>query len=255
MLTLASSPAPENQAAWTAARSRVPARERLLIVEDDPLSQKILKARFESENFEVVQAYDGETGVQKALESPPALILLDLFLPALDGYEVCRRLRSETRMSSVPIFFLTQRNHRLDILMGFRSGADDYLGKPFDLEILVAKVRARVRREPERGEEAVQMSLRRGPLYLDRVRGEARVSGRLVDLTAREFQILWALARREGVIHSRGQLLGGIAGGDLESSDRSIDVHITSIRKKLACTPDLVRTVRGQGYCLSLAEL
>ena len=218
----------------------------VVIVEDDAHIADLVTMYLDQAGFRAYQAADGERGLQLVKERGPKLVILDLGLPGdLDGLEVCRRLRATT---DIPIIMLTARDGEIDRVLGLELGADDYVTKPFSPRELVARVKAILRRAdgPARRDAA---PLRTGTVEVDVARAEARVDGRAVALTTREFALLRHLAENKGLALSRRQLLDGAWGDDWYGDERTVDVHVRQLRKKLGDGFPLA-TVRGIGYRL-----
>jgi DNA-binding response OmpR family regulator len=221
---------------------------RILVVDDEPKIVQLVRDYLERAGFAVSTARDGNEALMRAHSERPDLIVLDLGLPGLDGLEVTRRLR---RDSGVPIIMLTARHEETDKVVGLELGADDYVTKPFSPRELAARVRAVLRRHAGEADGEV---IRTGDLVLDAPRLRAEVSGRVVTLTATEFQLLIALARQPGRVFTRSQLLDAIHGMAFESYERAIDAHIKNIRRKIEPDPRAPRyvlTVYGVGYRLT----
>jgi DNA-binding response OmpR family regulator len=226
----------------------LPIVQRILIVDDEPKITQLVRDYLERSGFAVVIARHGREAVMRARTDRPDLIVLDLGLPDLDGLDVARQLR---RDSQVPIIMLTARDDEADRVAGLELGADDYVTKPFSPRELVARVRAVLRRQA--GEVGGEV-LRAGDLELDIPKMRAEVSGKAIDLTTTEFQLLAALGRQPGRIFTRGQLLDAIHGVAFESYERAIDAHVKNIRRKLEPDPRRPRyllTVYGVGYRLA----
>jgi len=222
----------------------------ILVVDDEPKIVQLARDYLEHAGFTVLTAADGRTGLARAREDHPNLIVLDLRLPDLDGLDVTRTLRKD---SSVPIIMLTARGEESDKLVGLELGADDYIVKPFSPKELVARVRAVLRRW-EQAKAADADVVRVGELLLDVPRMRVTVEGQPVDLSPTEFQLLATLARHPGRVFTRSQLLDALHGVAFESYERAIDAHVKNIRRKLE--PDLGRpryvlTVYGVGYRLA----
>jgi DNA-binding response OmpR family regulator len=217
----------------------------VLVVDDDVKTVELVKVYLNRDGYGVLTAYDGVEALRVARESNPDLVVLDLMLPDVDGLEVCRTLRHE---SDVPIIMLTARTTDQDKLTGLDSGADDYVTKPFSPKELAARVRAVLRRLPgERGPAQIT----HGELTMNLVRREAWLAGRLLALTDVEFKLLGVLAREPGRVFSRGDLIEKALGYDFAGFDRTIDVHILNLRRKIEQAPNrprYVKTVYGAGY-------
>jgi DNA-binding response OmpR family regulator len=217
----------------------------VLVVDDDVKTVELVKVYLNRDGYRVLTAYDGVEALRVAREGNPDLVVLDLMLPDVDGLEVCRTLRHE---SDVPIIMLTARTTDQDKLTGLDSGADDYVTKPFSPKELAARVRAVLRRLPgERGPAQIT----RGELTMNFVRREAWLADRLLALTDVEFKLLGVLARESGRVFSRGDLIEKALGYDFAGFDRTIDVHILNLRRKIeqaANRPKYIKTVYGAGY-------
>lgn len=224
----------------------------ILVIDDETAIRDLLKDILEEEGFRVMSAADGKAGIEEARRHQPSLVLLDLKLPHVDGYEVCRILRAEPGTQKIPIIFLTGKGDKVDVVVGLGVGGDDYITKPFDLKELVARVKAALRRSGWGRDPSEKTRLTVGPLTLDAARLEASVDGKDIHFTVAEFRILWALSERPGVILSRDQILDKVTKGDMAASDRAVDVHINAIRKKLGSAANVVQTVRGLGYRITL---
>ena len=221
------------------------AGKKVLIVDDDIKTVELVKLYLTRDGYQVLTAYDGIEALRLARESRPELIVLDLMLPDIDGLEVCRILRHE---SDVPIIMLTARSTDQDKLTGLGLGADDYVTKPFSPKELAARVQAVLRRLPrERGPEEIKI----GELSMNFTKHEAWFAGKLLDLTSVEFKLLGVLAREPGRVFSRTSLIEEALGYDFEGFDRTIDVHILNLRRKLELDPShprYIKTVYGVGY-------
>ena len=222
-------------------------KKKILLVEDEKTLAKALKFNLEKEGFEVAVAYDGEEALRAFPREKPALIILDLMLPIIDGYEVCRRVR---RNSEVPIIMLTARDEDIDKILGLELGADDYMTKPFNTRELLARIRAILRRtgqQTERGKKILQ----RGELRIDMIRHRVTIKERAVALTSKEYALLCLLVANPGRVYSREQLLAELWGSAYEGDARTVDVHIRHLREKVEerpAEPDLILTVWGTGY-------
>ena len=221
--------------------------KKILLVDDEEDILNLVKYNLEREGYRVEAVMTGEQAVRSARESNPDLILLDLMLPGMDGLDVCRILKNDKGTGSIPIVMLTAKGEDSDIVTGLELGADDYVTKPFSPRILVARVKAVLRRE-SRTEEGKSPLLKIGELEIDSARHRVTVNGEKTELTATEFDILYYLARRPGWVFTRSQIINGVKGDDYPVTDRSVDVQILNLRKKLGDAGDYVETVRGVGY-------
>ena len=224
------------------------AGKRVLVVDDDAKTVELVKLYLDRDGYRVLTAYDGVEALRLAREGRPDLIVLDLMLPGIDGLEICRTLRDE---SDVPIIMLTARTTDEDKLTGLGLGADDYMTKPFSPRELAARVRAVLRRLPgERGPDEIKY----GQITVNFLRHEAYLAGKLLNLTSIEFKLLGVLIKEPGRVFSRAQLIEKALGYDFEGFDRTIDVHILNLRRKLEPDPNhprFIKTVYGAGYKLT----
>jgi len=224
------------------------AGKKVLVVDDDVKTVELVKLYLNRDGYRVLTAYDGTEALRLAREGYPDLIVLDLMLPGIDGLEICRTLRGE---SDVPIIMLTAKTTDQDKLVGLDLGADDYVTKPFSPRELAARVRVVLRRLPgERGPDEIK----HGELTVNFLRHEASLAGRSLNLTTVEFKLLGVLAKEPGRVFSRVQLIDEALGYDFEGFDRTIDVHILNLRRKLEPDPShpkYLKTVYGAGYKLS----
>jgi len=222
--------------------------KRVLVVDDDVNTVELLTLYLKRDGYQVLTAYNGVDALHLAREGHPDLIVLDLMLPGIDGLEVCRTLRAE---SDVPIIMLTAKTTDQDKLTGLELGADDYVTKPFSPRELAARVRAVLRRLPgERGPEEIKC----GNLTVNFLKHEASIDGKPLGLTEVEFKLLGVLAKEPGRVFSRAELIDKALGYSFEGFDRTIDVHILNLRRKLEPDPShprYIRTVYGAGYKLS----
>src|SRR5512136_109964 len=220
-------------------------KETLLLVDDERNIVDLARLYLEQEGYRVEAAYDGQTALDKIKLLQPALVVLDLMLPVVDGWEVCRRVRAA---SDVPIIMLTARDDDVDKIVGLELGADDYVTKPFNPRELVARVKAILRRtgrEPS-GEKPITL----GNLSVDPARREVTVAGRPVELRTKEFDLLLVLAENQGLVLSRDKLLELAWGFDFAGQTRTVDVHVAHLRDKLVGSNVEIETVWGVGYKL-----
>ena len=224
----------------------------ILIVEDEGDLANLLRFNFEREGYLCQLASDGATALAEVQRQVPDLIILDRMLPRGSGDEVANRLRSESRTAQVPILMLTAKAEHADELVGFALGAWDYVTKPFNMKVLLARVAALLRRSA-RSSSARDLHTA-GPISLDETRFEVLVAGHSVPLTATEFRILKTLMSAEGRVLDRSRLINLVLGSAVAVTDRTIDVHIAGLRKKLGEGKDWVQTVRGVGYTFRRPE-
>lgn len=224
----------------------------IVIVEDESDLANVVRYHLEREGYRCRLVSDGEAGLHETYRSPPDLLILDRMLPRLSGDEVAKRVRSDPRTANVPILMITAKAEDEDELVGFALGADDYVRKPFSVKLLLARVAAILRRRDERGQAGEVYAA--GPVVIDRGRHELTVGGRPVELTATEFRILDALIRASGRVLTREQLLNAATGEGTAVTDRAVDVHIASLRKKLTRDYDLIHTIRGVGYAFRVGH-
>jgi two-component system alkaline phosphatase synthesis response regulator PhoP len=221
---------------------------KVLVVDDDASIRDLAATFLQREGYTVLTARDGEEGLTRARSEQPNLILLDLMLPRLDGFEVCRILRSE---SDVPIMMLTARGDEVDKIVGLEIGADDYLTKPFNPREMIARVKAIMRRSGRA--KRSRSVLTAGPIVVDRARREVRSGGCALDLRAKEFDLLVAFIGNAGLVLSREQILQEVWGYDVPGETRTVDVHVNHLRRRLDGTGVTIETHRGVGYKLVVA--
>lgn len=218
----------------------------VLVIDDEQDLLDLLQFNLQQEGYRVLTARDGEAGLALARKQTPDAIVLDLMMPRMDGLEVCRRLRKETPTAGVPILMLTAKADEADKVVGLELGADDYLTKPFSVRELRARVKALLRRSMENTPVAEVLEL--GPLTINLPAHKAYAGKKELSLTFTEFAILKALALKCGKVLSRDELISDARGVDVMVSDRTIDVHVASLRKKLGKHGEWIETVRGLGY-------
>jgi len=224
-------------------------RERLLVVDDEEDILELLKYNLEREGYSVVTAQSGEEAVELAAQTSPDLILLDLMLPGINGLEVCRILGRGERTSSIPIIILTARAEEADIVAGLELGADDYVSKPFSPRVVTARVRSVLRRGRRTSGDDSRV-LEAGDVRIDVERHAVKVGVADIDLTATEFDVLLFLTRHRGWVFTRDQIIDAVKGTDYPVTDRSVDVQIVGLRRKLGVAGTMIETVRGVGYRL-----
>jgi DNA-binding response OmpR family regulator len=223
------------------------ASELILLVDDEPSIVQLARMYFEREGFRTHEVGDGESALEAVTKHRPALIVLDVMLPKLDGFEVCRRLRASGNQT--PIIMLTARDEDIDKILGLELGADDYLTKPFNPRELTARAKAILRRS-EKTRESDAQPIYRGDLTIDPVAREVRIASNLVDLRAQEFDLLVTLAEQPSRVFTREQLLQLAWGFDYYGQTRTVDVHIAHLRKKIEASSVKIETVTGVGYKL-----
>ena len=217
----------------------------VLVVDDAPNIVELLRLYLEQAGYATIAATDGPMAVELHRRYRPDLVILDVMLPGLDGFEVCRAIRRE---ADTPILMLTARSDDVDAIVGLELGADDYVTKPFNPRALVARVKAILRRTD--GAVRLGRPIEVGPLRIDPRRREVLLEGRIVELRAREFDLLVALAREPGVVLGREALLEDVWGTDFPGETRTVDVHVSELRKKLGPDGPTIEAVRGIGYRL-----
>jgi two-component system phosphate regulon response regulator PhoB len=222
------------------------AKKTILAIDDEKDLIELVRYNLEKEGFQVSGARDGESGLAQAIQEMPDVVLVDLMLPGIDGLEVCRRLKSNTRTAAIPLIMLTAKSSESDRVVGLELGADDYVVKPFSPRELVARIRALLRRTNVQEEPPTR--IRRGDLVIDLDRREVSCAEMPVVLTATEFRLLHFLAAHPGHVFTRSELIDNVLGRDIAVLDRTIDVHIMALRRKLGDRGDCVETVRGFGY-------
>ncbi|MBM3970741.1 MAG: response regulator transcription factor [Planctomycetes bacterium] len=221
-------------------------KPKILIIEDERSLIDILSYNLSREGFDVSASSDGAEGLRRAQASVPDLVLLDLMLPGLDGLQICRQLRSDPKTQGIRILMVTAKSEEVDEIVGFNMGADDYVAKPFKIKPLISRIKALLRRpsvEPVSG-EVISVA----GIEVDRTLHTATLDGEEMQLTPTEFKMLWTLMRRPGRPYSRNELLDNARGEDANALERTIDVHVRSLRQKLGDRGCLIETVRGIGY-------
>lgn len=234
------------ETASVSSRKTIMPKAHILIVEDDRSLAEVLEYNLRQEGYQTLVATDGQEGLQQARLKSPDLVVLDLMLPLVDGLEICRRLRSDPVTRNILVLMLTAKTEETDEVVGFSVGTDDYVSKPFSVKVLLERIRALLRRrEGPHSNGSVVVSQ---GVMIDRERYRATVEDRALDLTPSEFGLLETLVRQPGRVFTRSELIDAALGGDSLVLERTIDVHIRSLRKKLGPHAFLVETVRGIGY-------
>jgi DNA-binding response OmpR family regulator len=224
-------------------------KEKILVVDDEEDILELVRYNLAKEGYRLACVTSGEQALREAKEGSPDLILLDLMLPGLDGLDVCRRLKSDPVTSVIPIIMLTAKGEEADIVTGLELGAEDYVTKPFSPRVLLARLKACLRRKRQEDADEKEV-LRVGDFTINPSRHEVLVKDKPAALTATEFRILYFLARRSGWVFSRDQIIKAVKGDDYPVTERSVDVQIAGLRKKLGSSGNSVETVRGVGYRL-----
>ncbi len=221
------------------------AKKTILIVEDDKDIVEMIGYNLEKEGYVTVAVACGEDAFSAAKKRAPDLILLDLMLPGMDGFETCRELKGNELTAKIPIIMLTAKSREADKVAGLELGADDYMTKPFSPRELMARIKAVMRRGSQ---VSVKKSVRIGMIVIDSIKHKVTVGEKEISLTHTEFKLLKFMAQRPGVVFSREILLNGVFGYDSAVYDRTVDAHVKSLRKKLGKARDHIETVRGTGY-------
>ncbi|MFN0056711.1 MAG: response regulator [Planctomycetales bacterium] len=221
-------------------------KTKILIIEDERALVEVLTYNLKKEGFEVLSATDGQDGLRRAQTNLPDLVLLDLMLPVIEGLEVCRQLRSSSRTRDIPILMLTARSEEVDEIVGFQMGADDYVTKPFKIKPLIQRIKALLRRKQP--VDATGDIVAACGIEINRSQHRATADGQELHLTPTEFRLLWTLLRQPGRAFTRHDLMEASMGDDTLVLERTIDVHIKSLRQKLGSRADQIETVRGVGY-------
>jgi len=239
---------------------------KILVVDDEAVLQEMIVYNLQQSGYQVLSAGDGVSALEIARSERPALIILDVMLPGMDGLEVCRRLRREPQTATTPIMMLTAKSDEIDKVVGLEVGADDYVTKPFGRRELLARVRALLRRseyatkdeqetdtenEDDEAQQRTHHYLNAGPLKIDQAGRRVFIQGKGIDLQPKQFDLLTYLVKNRGTVLTRDQLLHNVWGYDYAGDTRTVDVHIRWLREKLEvdpASPKLIQTVRGVGY-------
>lgn len=229
-------------------------KEKILVVEDEKDIVKMLRYNLEKEGFKIIDARDAEDAIDAAVRQCPDLILLDLMLPGMDGLEVCKVLKKESKTASIPIIMLTAKSQESDKVVGLELGADDYITKPFSPRELIARIKAVLRRVTEK--DKLPEIFQAGDLKIDFSKISVSVKNKPVELTSKEFELLKTLLKAKGRVLSRDYLLDTIWGFDhaMEIQTRTVDVHIRTLRKKIKSAAKYIITVKNYGYRFEIEE-
>ena len=223
------------------------AKEKILVVEDEADILELVRYNLSREGYHVTGTLSGEDALRKVRSDPFDLIVLDLMLPGMDGLAFTKTLKSDSRLRSIPIIMLTAKGEEADIVTGLELGADDYITKPFSPKVMIARVRAALRRHKEEPQDEMAI-VKIYDLEINPGRRSVAAKGEPIDLTYTEFQVLLLLARRPGWVFTRSHIVNAIRGNDYPVTDRSVDVQIVGLRKKLGAYGTYIETVRGVGY-------
>lgn len=223
-------------------------KSTILIIEDEEDIRELVKYNLQRDGFTVLEAGSGEKGLTTVERTPPDLILLDLMLPGKDGLDICRMLKRNERTQNIPVVMMTARGEESDIVMGLELGAEDYVVKPFSPKVLCARVKAVLRRNASAPELSPDDVLTIHDIVIHPGRHEVLVKEKPVDLTATEFRVLHFLARRPGWVFTRYQIVDAVHGEDYPVTERSVDVQVVGLRRKLKRAGKYIETVRGIGY-------
>lgn len=224
-------------------------KQTILIIEDEPELQEILTYNLEAQGYIVHVCDHGTRGLEASQKLIPDIILLDVMLPGMDGLEVCRHLRSNKTTKRIPIVMLTAKSEEVDQLVGFQLGADDYVTKPFKVRVLIERIKSLLRRANQSLDDDSQVLSCSG-IVLDRLQFRVTIDGESITLTPTEFDLLWQLMEHPGRAYKRYDLMDAVMGDDTVVLERTIDVHIRALRKKMGSKAELIETVRGIGYRL-----
>jgi two-component system phosphate regulon response regulator PhoB len=220
----------------------------ILMIEDDPEIQELLSVSMSREGWKLLQAKSGEDGLKLLKNKKVNCILLDIMLPGIDGLKVLKKIKEIEQCRNVPVIMTTARGEEAEIITGLELGADDYVVKPYSPKVLIARIRAGLRRQEERGMDAALTIWQQGELKLDSARHEVFYGDKQLDLFATEFALLKHFLSNPDIVFSRNQIIAAIKGADYPVTDRSVDVQILGLRKKLGKAGDMIETIRGVGY-------
>jgi two-component system phosphate regulon response regulator PhoB len=251
MISTDSRSTPRDEATHMPNRNRGPqdpAKPRVLVVDDEDDLLELVRYNLAKDGYDVECVGSGEQALQSARTNPPDLVVLDLMLPAVDGLEVCRRLKTDPKTRDILIVMLTAKGEEADMVAGLERGADDYIAKPFSPRVLSARVRALLRRDESRRLEERETTIDVHELSIHPGRHEATLVGHLLELTYTEFALLTFLAKRPGWAFSRAQIVDAVKGADYPVTERSVDVQVAGLRRKMGDHGHYIETVRGVGY-------
>ena len=229
-------------------------KEAILIIEDDPDIQELLSLSMSREGWKILQAKTGEEGLKILKSKKVNCILLDIMLPGMDGLKVLKKIKEIEQCANVPVIMTTAKGEEADIVSGLELGADDYVVKPYSPKVLIARIRAGLRRQEESGAAAAATIWQQGDIKLDAARHTAFCGDKQLDLFATEFSLLKHFLSHPDIVFSRNQIIAAIRGPDYPVTDRSVDVQILGLRKKLGKAGDMIETIRGVGYRFRLPE-
>jgi two-component system alkaline phosphatase synthesis response regulator PhoP len=222
-------------------------KSTILVIDDEEDIRELIRYNLSKEGYRVECAMSGEEGLEMLRSLTPDMIILDLMLPGIDGLEVCRQLKADQTLRQIPVIMVTARGDEPDVVSGLELGADDYVSKPFSPKVLLARVKSVFRRGRGASVDADEI-LTHGGLVVNPKRREVRVDEQLTELTNTEFKLLHFLMRQPGLVFTRDQIVEGVHGDDYPVTDRSVDVQVVGLRKKLGLYGAHVETVRGVGY-------
>jgi len=226
-------------------------RNHVLVVDDEKDIRDLLEYNLQKNNHQVTCVATGEQALEAARKEVPGMIILDIMLPGQDGLEVCKKLRSESKTAEVPIIMISAKGEEADVVVGLELGADDYITKPFSPRVVLARIKAVLRRREEAAVNTSSSIIKADKLVIDLDRHEAKIEDEVLSLTALEMRILSTLASSPGKVFTRFQIVESTQGVGVGVTDRSVDVHIVSLRRKLGDSAKLIETVRGVGYRFS----
>jgi len=227
-------------------------KSKILLVDDEEDIVEFLEYNLKQEGFEVISAYDGEEALKKLREKPD-LIILDVMMPKMDGFEVCKRIREKQLYADIPVIFLTAKGAEADEIKGLELGAGDFIKKPISPRKLVARVNSNLRKGSKE-DKSLPLKIEMGPLKIDRDQYSVQVNGKGTVFPRKEFELLYFLANNPGKVFSRDALLRTVWGADVYVVDRTVDVHVRKIREKLDKYSDLIETIKGVGYRFKSVE-